>query len=97
MAAGSPILSATKANLLNTLTQLAGLVDANDHFLFYSFDHGNGTLAKPGTTGEEVLCGWGEDIRDDELAPALRNIHGKYWQKICGERAGWLFNLRISS
>jgi hypothetical protein len=46
--------------------------------LFYSFDHGGGTEAQPGITGEEVLNGWKVDIRDDELAPALKKVKGKY-------------------
>jgi hypothetical protein len=77
-AAGATILSATKANLLDTLSEVASDVDSKDYFLFYSFDHGNGTVAQPATIGEEVLCGWGGDIRDDELAPALRDVRGKY-------------------
>ncbi|MFO0930649.1 MAG: C13 family peptidase [Gemmataceae bacterium] len=77
-AAGAHVLSATKAHLLDTLGTLAGQVDDTDHFFFYSFDHGSGSVNASMTTGEEELCGWGENIRDDELAPALLNIHAKH-------------------
>jgi hypothetical protein len=76
-AAGSTILSATPANLLSALGTLASRVDSTDSFFFYSFDHGGGTEKGTMTTGEEVLCGWGGDIRDDQLAPALLAINGK--------------------
>ncbi|MGL4551648.1 MAG: FG-GAP repeat domain-containing protein, partial [Gemmataceae bacterium] len=76
-AAGSTILSATRNNLLNTLGALRNKVDSSDSFFFYSFDHGGGTEKGTTTTGEEVLNGWGSDIRDDELAPALLAINGK--------------------
>jgi hypothetical protein len=75
-AAGSNVLAATKTNLLNTLSTLATKVDGYDHFFFYSFDHGGGSEKATMTTGEEVLNGWGSDIRDDELAPALNAIQG---------------------
>jgi hypothetical protein len=77
-AAGATVLSATKANLLNTLETLEAEIDGDDHFFFYSFDHGSGSQNMAGTTGEEELCGWGENIRDDELAPALEAIDGKH-------------------
>lgn len=69
--------TSTPANLLNTLSTLKNRVDSTDHFFFYSFDHGGGTEKTTTTTGEEVLCGWGGNIRDDELAPALLAINGK--------------------
>jgi len=77
-ASSSHVVSATQANLLNTLTTLAGLVTSSDNFLFYSFDHGSGAVNSPGTTGEEALCGWGEDIADNVLAPALQGIHSAH-------------------
>ena len=75
-ASSARVLPATRANLLNTLGTLANTLDLNDHFFFYSFDHGGGSLNQPGVFGEEVLNGWGDDIRDDELAPALRAVRG---------------------
>ena len=74
---GANVLSATRNNLLNTLANLSTRVDANDSFFFYSFDHGGGSVSESSTFGEEVLNGWGSDIRDDELAPALLAINGK--------------------
>jgi hypothetical protein len=84
-ASGAHVLSATQANLTNTLTTLAGLVTSSDNFLFYSFDHGSGTLNSPGTTGEEVLCGWGQNIADDVLAPALQGIHSAHSSYVFAE------------
>jgi hypothetical protein len=74
---GSTVLSATRENLLDTLDLLQGKIDTNDHFFFYSFDHGGGSLNSM-TTGEEELNGWGNDIRDDQLNPALTAINAKY-------------------
>jgi hypothetical protein len=75
-AAGATVLSATRAHLFDTLQTLAGVVNGNDHFLFYSFDHGSGQLNKPSSDGE-MLCGWGagQNITDSELATRLRAIH----------------------
>ena len=63
----------TKANLQATLTALDGAMDDNDHFLFWSFDHGAGS-SNPTRTGEELLNGWGDYIADDELASWLAPI-----------------------
>jgi hypothetical protein len=82
---GAHVLSATQANLLNTLTTLAGLVTSSDNFLFYSFDHGSGKLNSPSTTGEEELCGWGQNIADDVLAPALQSIHSAHSSYVFAE------------
>jgi hypothetical protein len=94
-AVGAHVLSATKTNLLNTLSLLAGKVDSTDQFLFYSFDHGGGAVNQPMTTGEEVLNGWGSDTRDYELAPALQAIHGLHSTYVFAEcfAGGMLDNL----
>lgn len=80
-AAGSTVLSATRTHAFDTLDTLAREVTTNDHFLFYSFDHGDGKLKAPSVEGEEALSGWGEDIQDNELAPrlnAIRAAHSTY-------------------
>ena len=84
-ASGAHVFSTTQTNLLNTLTTLTGLVTSSDNFLFYSFDHGNGKLNSPSTTGEEQLCGWGQNINDDVLAPALQGIHSAHSSYVFAE------------
>jgi len=55
IAGGTTVMSGTQANLESVLTTtLPGLVDSNDHFLFYAFDHGSGAMNAPAITGEEV-------------------------------------------
>ena len=74
---GTTVLPGTRANLESVLTTtLVGPVDSNDHFLFYSFDHGGGGNNTPATTGEEVLTGWGSGDRtdDDELEDWLNQV-----------------------
>jgi hypothetical protein len=72
------LLSATATNLSNTLNTIETLADENDHFFFYSFDHGGGSYNASGTFGEEVLNGWGQDIRDDQLVQWLDDIDAGY-------------------
>ena len=76
-AKGSKVLSATAKNVQDTLNWMAKTVDRNDHFLFFSCDHGRGEINSP-MTGEELLCAWGEDIRDDRLATWLNSINAGY-------------------
>lgn len=68
------VLSASRANLRDTLATLANDVSARDHFLFYSFDHGGGTEDNATLFGEETLTGWGEEITDEDLAAWLNAI-----------------------
>lgn len=75
MSYASQVQSATADNLETLLsTTLANRVKSNDHFFFWSFDHGGGTSNASGTTGEEVLCGWGENIDDEDLADWLNDV-----------------------
>ena len=79
------VLSATANNLRTTLTTLSNRIDSNDHFLFWSFDHGGGThhdrgepgydANAPNIKGEEELNGWGTDIADEDLAAWLNTIN----------------------
>jgi hypothetical protein len=73
---GTPVLSASPANLSSTLGSLSSTVDGDDYFLFYSFDHGSGTAGQPRTKGEESLIGWADSsINDEQLAPWLSQVH----------------------
>ena len=75
MSYASQVQSATAANLEALLsTTLANQVNSNDHFFFWSFDHGGGTSNASGTTGEEYLCGWGENIDDEDVADWLNDV-----------------------
>ncbi|MCY2953455.1 MAG: GEVED domain-containing protein [Planctomycetota bacterium] len=70
------VQSATSANLETTLTTtMKNAVDANDHFFFYSFDHGGGDNNVPGTTGEESRTTWGSCVADADLADWLGQIN----------------------
>ncbi|NQV31364.1 MAG: cadherin-like domain-containing protein [Phycisphaeraceae bacterium] len=70
------VLAATPENLEEVLTQiLARRIDWNDHFFFWSFDHGGGNTDEPETLDEEVLVGWDSSISDVDLAAWLRTIN----------------------
>ena len=75
VANGSTVLSATPANLQNTLANLP--TGPADLLYFWSFDHGGGSSGATGQTDEEVLCGWGGNIDDDALAGWVRNKAGR--------------------
>ena len=47
-----------------------------DNVLIWTFDHGGGLVDDATTTDEEYLVGWGDNIRDDELANWLNEIEG---------------------
>ena len=67
------VQSASAENLQRVLDDLDALVDDNDHFLFWSFDHGAGNKADS-VADEEILKGWLDDIADDQLAAWLAAI-----------------------
>jgi hypothetical protein len=80
-ATDATVLSGTKDHLLGTLQTLAKVVTSNDHFFFYSTDHGGGTENDPASDGE-WMCTWPGDpalaMGDKELAPALNAIHAAH-------------------
>jgi hypothetical protein len=43
-----------------------------------TFDHGGGSYHAAGAFGEEVLNGWGQDMRDGQLAQWLGDIDAGY-------------------
>lgn len=69
-------LSATKANIQQTLNTLARKLKEDDHLFIYVIDHG-GTQNK--TTGSSYICLWNyEQLLDTELARMLTPITSKY-------------------
>ena len=62
-ACNSTVLSATENNLRDVFLTIADTMDSNDHFLFYSFDHGSESW-----DGTDYLCGWNEMIQDKNFA-----------------------------
>jgi hypothetical protein len=73
------VLPATAANLETVLTEtLANQAGINDHLFFWSFDHGGGNYNASGTTGEEYLCGWYEDISDEDMADWIDHVPARY-------------------
>ncbi|MDD5093806.1 MAG: Ig-like domain-containing protein [Dehalococcoidia bacterium] len=78
-ASAAYVMAGTSDNLETVLTEtLPPLVDSDDHFLFYSFDHGGGAENVPSSQGEEVLCGWGDNISDDDLNDWLDLVGAGY-------------------
>lgn len=76
MSYATHVLEATPENLEDVLTNiLTPVIDGNDHFFFWSFDHGGGTYGSSGTTGEETLTGWHSSIDDEDLADWLDDIN----------------------
>ena len=67
-------MPATRRNLRRVLAWLGRKVGRDDHFLFYSCGHGNGDK-RPSVKGEEVLWGWHETIKDEELATWLGYVN----------------------
>ena len=73
------VFAATAASLEDVLVDtLTPLVDANDHFFFWGFDHGGGSYNVPGTTGEEQLIGWGSNVNDEDMAEWLDDVGAGY-------------------
>ena len=80
--ADTPLFSATNANLQTAAEHLLTKIDFNDHFLFWTFDHGFGTKNAPNTFGEEGLNGWNaadgteENVNDefifDQISPIMQ-------------------------
>lgn len=84
-AGDSHVLSATPDNLRDTLHDLAGIVDGEDHFLFFAFDHGGGEFNQEDVFDEEFLCGWadpddphGHEIPDEVVASWLGAIDSEH-------------------
>jgi protocatechuate 3,4-dioxygenase beta subunit len=76
MSFAANVVSATRANLRQALMTIGALADANDHFFFWTFDHGLGTPQQANITGEEVLRGWGdtETISSSDLRVWLQGL-----------------------
>ncbi len=72
-ASGSTVLSATGANLESVFSTLGGIIDDNDHFFFYSYDHG-----AQASSGKDYLCGWNDFISDTLFADWASYINAGY-------------------
>ena len=104
-ARGSTVLSATSANLQNTINGLT--LGAEDFFHLWSFDHGGGTDPNPDggdpdaptIFGEEVLWGWGQSISDENLASWCDGINAGREVYVFGQcfAGGMLDNFNIGS
>ena len=94
-AAEAHVLAATRENLDAVLLELTTLVTSQDHFLFWSFDHGGGIEDRPEIQGEEILVAWPREVWDDILASWLQPIqaaHSTYVMAQCFS-GGMLDNL----
>jgi hypothetical protein len=78
------VYSATASNLNSVFTTLGSTMTANDHLLFYTFDHGNDTSVNSyGFSGynnydNESLDGWYEELGDEVVASAVGKIQQGY-------------------
>ena len=91
--AGTTVEAATKSDLQNLLAQLAGKIGSQDHFLFWTFDHGSKVNQETGLLGflnqfdfTEYLVPWvgssqfstSDLISNQELGSWLNGIHAGY-------------------
>ncbi|HOD83686.1 MAG TPA: Ig-like domain-containing protein, partial [Phycisphaerae bacterium] len=86
---GTTVLPGTQESLISTITLLADPSKPNwvgplDHFLFWSFDHGDGD-EDPTAHVEAELCGWGSDIPGTTVAVQLNRIHAAHSTYIHGQ------------
>ena len=60
---GTTVCAATGSNLTSTLGEIASLMTADSHLLFYTEDHGDGA---PGDHSDpyDYLCGWDDGVED---------------------------------
>jgi hypothetical protein len=66
---GSTVMPATHNNMDFLLTNLAEAMTEDDSFYLWTFDHGGpGSSTLPDPRDDAILNGWGDVIRDDELA-----------------------------
>ena len=86
-ARGTKVMSATTANLKSVVSELAGKMDANDHFMFWCTDHG-GDDYRPGNQfydeGHERVCAWGEDITGTQFNEIFSSLTEGYQSFLFG-------------
>ena len=79
---GSNLFPASPNNLQSVLATVSGLLQPEDHFLLWTYDHGDGTQNDPSNHDEEVLNGWNhQNIADESLASWVSGIdaaHASY-------------------
>ena len=82
--ASSTVLAATEENLQAVFAQISSVADSNDHFLFYSFDHGTET-----SDGTDYLCGWDCMIQDSDFAKYAATISAGYQTYLMSQCYAW--------
>jgi hypothetical protein len=83
-ASSSTVLAATEENLKNVFAEISVKADSNDHFLFYSFDHGAETA-----DGTDYLCGWDCMIKDTDFAAYASIITAGYQTYLMSQCYAW--------
>lgn len=83
-AASSNVLAATEANLANVFAEISVKADSNDHFLFYSFDHG-----AEAADGTDYLCAWNSLIKDTDFASYAATITAGYQTYLMSQCYAW--------
>ncbi|MBE6355741.1 MAG: hypothetical protein E7058_01350 [Lentisphaerae bacterium] len=83
-AASSKVLAATEKNLQDVFAEISVKADSNDHFLFYSFDHG-----MEASDGTDYLCGWECTIRDTDFAAYAGTITAGYQTYLMSQCYAW--------
>ena len=68
------VLPATYVNLDTAFATLGNKMTANDHMLFYTFNHGGGDFGATSRGGEETLTGWYTEIADWQVANSVARI-----------------------
>ena len=93
-AEGSTVMPALGRNLRMVFSEIAAVADANDHFLFYSFDHGAEDFS-----GRDYLCGWRDMISDTDFAACASEIDAGYQTYIMAQcfSGGMIEDLSIST
>ena len=74
---GGNIASALAENLRDTFTAIGNIIDSDDSFYFWSFDHGGGSSITGPPNDSTVLWAWGDDISDNTFATWLQPIWDK--------------------
>ena len=84
-ASASNVLTATYTNFDSTFATLGSKMTANDHLLFFTYDHGGGLAPDmsgggkaASTFDEETLTAWGTSITDKQVAKSVERIQQGY-------------------
>ena len=83
-AADSTVMAATAENLRSVFGTISACADDNDHFLFYSSDHGMAS-----SDGSANLCGWGENISAAEFSSYASSVTAGYQTYLMSQCYSW--------